>query len=290
MKFISDAGGFAHNAYPLSDFDDAYDNRGHIDRADDHIRAWQEKAAIFRKTHKAQKLDQPYGSVGRQHFDLFMPEGTPKGLFVFVHGGYWMRFDKSYWSNLAAGPLSHGWAVAMPSYRLAPEVSITDIVRDVSQAINMIAGQSDGPIILAGHSAGGHLVSRMICEDSQLAPEIRARLAHIISVSGVHDLRPLLQTSLNETLKLNIYEANTQSPALICPLSLSGLRFSCIAGSAERPEFIRQNALMANIWAGFGLHSRCWLGKGFHHFNIIDGLQDGTSALTLHILGIQYLS
>jgi arylformamidase len=56
------------------------------------------------------------------------PKGTPKGLVVFVHGGFWMKLDKSFWSHLAAGPLAHGHAVAMPSYTLCPDIRISGIV------------------------------------------------------------------------------------------------------------------------------------------------------------------
>ena len=63
----------------------------------------------------------------RNRFDLFLPEDTPKGLVVFVHGGYWVRFDKSYWSHLANGSVEHGYAVAMPSYTLCPQTRISGI-------------------------------------------------------------------------------------------------------------------------------------------------------------------
>jgi arylformamidase len=65
-----------------------------------------------------------YGPGDRHAMDLFLPEGAPKGLVVFVHGGYWKAFDKSVWSHLAAGPLAHGFAVAMPSYTLCPDIRI----------------------------------------------------------------------------------------------------------------------------------------------------------------------
>src|SRR3546814_5563195 len=51
---------------------------------------------------------------------------SPAGLAVFVHGGYWMAFDKSSWSHLAAGAVARGWAVALPSYTLCPEARISD--------------------------------------------------------------------------------------------------------------------------------------------------------------------
>ena len=113
------------------------------------------------------QLDISYGQSLRQRFDLFLPENPPKGLFVFVHGGYWLRFDKSDWSHFAQGPLAHGWAVAMPSYDLCPSVSIAQITRQISQAIMQSAARIAGPLILAGHSAGGHLVARMACADGR---------------------------------------------------------------------------------------------------------------------------
>ncbi len=97
------------------------------------------------------------------------PEGTPKGLLVFVHGGWWIAFDKSVWSHLAEGAVAAGWAVAMPSYTLAPEARIAEITREIGQAIEAAAARVAGQILLAGHSAGGHLVTRMVCRDTPLS-------------------------------------------------------------------------------------------------------------------------
>ena len=44
---------------------------------------------------------------------------------MFVHGGYWLRFDRDMWSHLAAGAVARGWACAIPSYTLAPEARIS---------------------------------------------------------------------------------------------------------------------------------------------------------------------
>ena len=77
---------------------------------------------------------------------------------VFVHGGYWRAFDRGLWSHLAAGPLARGWAVAMPGYVLAPEARIAAITAMIADAVAAAAAEVDGPMRLAGHSAGGHLV------------------------------------------------------------------------------------------------------------------------------------
>ena len=223
------------------------------------------------------QLDQAYGAHPRERFDLFLPEGTAKGTFIFVHGGYWMAFDKSSWSHLAAGALAHGWTVALPSYTLCPEVRISDITAQVGRAVTAIAARIGGVLRLAGHSAGGHLVSRLNCADSPLPASVRERIAHTVSISGLHDLRPFLKTTMNNTLRLDAAEAAHESPALLMPLP--GARVTCWVGTAERPEFLRQNALLANIWTGLGARMAEHEAKGRHHFDVVEELADPKSPL-----------
>ena len=90
----------------IDDWDDAYTNGANIARGDRWPAAWVEPARDFRDRLAAAgraRLDLDYGPSPRHRFDLFLPEGAPKGLVVFVHGGFWLNFDKSFWSHLAAG-------------------------------------------------------------------------------------------------------------------------------------------------------------------------------------------
>jgi hypothetical protein len=82
----------------------------------------------------------------------------------------------------------------------------------------------------------------------------------------------MLKTAMNADLRIDAAEAQTESPALLEPLP--DTRLTCWVGSAERPEFIRQNALLANIWTGLGAQTRTIEEPGRHHFNVIDGLAD----------------
>jgi arylformamidase len=213
---------------------------------------------------------------------LFRPETTPNGLVVFVHGGYWRAFDKSSWSHLATAAIERGWAVAMPSYDLAPAVSISEITRQIGVAISKAASLVEGPIRLTGHSAGGHLVTRMICEDSPLTPLVANRIDRVISISGLHDLRPLLQTKMNNDFQMTAAQAEAESPALKQPQGNAELL--CWVGANERPEFIRQSALLTNIWAGFGLKTSLHQAQGQHHFDVIDGLCNSQSPLARALL------
>src|SRR5690606_13517826 len=252
-----------------------YANAPNIPSGERWPAAWVEPARTYREAMAAAglaKLDLAYGDRPRNRLDLFLPSGEPKGLVVFVHGGFWLRLDKSYWSHLARGAVDSGCAVAIPGYSLSPEVRIADITVEIGRAIAMAARLVSGPIRLVGHSAGGHLVTRMICTTSPLPEDIRSRIAVTLSISGLHDLRPLLRTAMNKTRQMDIAEAASESPALLEPLP--GTRLICWAGAAERSEFLRQNALLANVWKGLEATTASVEEPDRHHFNVIDGLAD----------------
>jgi len=257
------------------DWNDAYANGPNIPGGERWPAAWVGPAQAYRdalaRAGRA-RLDRAYGETPRQRYDLFLPERAPCGLVVFVHGGFWRALDKSYWSHLAAGPVERGFAVAMPSYTLAPAARIGGIVAEIAAAVAHAAAAIEGPLMLAGHSAGGQLVSRMIAAPSPLADAVRGRIRTVLSISGVHDLRPMLSTAMNADLRIDAAEARAESPALLEPMP--GARVICWVGAAERAEFVRQNALLANIWTGLGVPTCAVEEPDRHHFNVIDGLAD----------------
>lgn len=268
----------------ITDWDDAYANRAHVPGADAIVAGWGPAAAAFRaRLGSRAQIDVPYGPGARQRLDLFLPEAAPRGLACFIHGGYWMAFDKSVWSHLAEGALAAGWAVALPSYTLAPEARISEITREIAAALSHAAGMVPGPIRLAGHSAGGHLAARMVCTDAPLAPPLRARIAHVLSISGVHDLRPLRATKLNDTLGIDAAEARCESPALRDPAR--DTRLTAWVGGAERPEFRRQTDLLVTAWALPGIATRAHHEPNRHHFDVIAGLTDRLHPLTRAFTG-----
>lgn len=269
----------------ITDWTDAYTNGAYISGAEAFPAAWAEAARLFRGKLEAEgraKLDIIYGEGRRNRLDLFLPEGEPKGLVVFIHGGYWLNFDKSYWSHLATGALARGFAVALPSYTLCPEIRIAGISAEVGQAITTAAGMVQGPIHLTGHSAGGHLATRMITTTSPLPDTVRARVVNVVSISGVHDLRPLMRAEMNARLKLDTAEAFTESPALLEPWP--GARVTAWVGADERPEFLRQSALLANIWTGLGAETANVEEPDKHHFSIVDGLTEPDHPLVERLL------
>jgi len=263
----------------MTDLDDAYANAAHIPGSADFPPRWARAAEGLREGLLEQglaDLDLSYGDSARQRFDLFHPAAAAKGLMVFVHGGYWLRFDKSLWSHLAAGALSQGWAVAMPSYDLCPTVRIADITQQIARAVTAAAAMVAGPVVLAGHSAGGHLVARML-EPGLLPDALAGRIQHVMPISPVSDLRPLLRTSMNTDFRLDEEAAVAESPMLLhqripVPVTVT-------VCSEERPVFLDQARWLAEAWGCAHV-----IDEGLHHFNVIDGLADPDSKMIKRLL------
>ena len=261
--------------------DDAYANGAYIEGAEAFPPRWEKEAAAFRAALGARaQLGVSYGPSPRQTIDFFQPEGVARGTMIFVHGGYWKAFDARRWSHLAAGALARGWSVAMPSYDLCPDVRIADITRQIAAAVTKIAERTFvGPIALAGHSAGGHLVCRMT--DPLILPsEIRERIKQIVPISPVADLTPLMETTMNKVLGIDAAEALAESPVNMQPPH--GLDVTIWVGADERPAFLEQAEQLARTWG-----ARRVIDEGKHHFDVIDTLADPDSPMIKALLGLK---
>lgn len=258
--------------YAFPDPDRDYSNGAFIPQADSFPPKWNAAAASFRDSlgPRAQ-INLPYGPTDRHRFDLYRPEGPPKGVLVFIHGGYWMAFTHQTWSHFAAGPLARGWAVAMPSYTLAPHARIGTMTQEIATACRAIAALVPGPMVVTGHSAGGHLSARMGCAD------INVSVRRVVPISPLAELGPLLATKMNDTLHLDPAECATESPArhALRP----GTSAHVWVGAQERPVFLQQARLLAEEWdCPWTAASDC------HHFDVLDALTDPVSALVNTLL------
>jgi arylformamidase len=262
---------------PDEDLSRAYVNADFIPDAAGFPPRWREAAAAFRtRLGSRARTGLRYGAGARQVFDLFLPEDTPRGLMVFIHGGYWMSFAPEDWSAFAAGALARGWACAMPGYTLTPDARIAAITDEVEAAIGAAAAEVAGPLVVTGHSAGGHLSARMACVDRR--PGWADRLARVVPISPLSDLRPLMRTRLNETLRIDPAEAVAESPALL--ERRPGVEVTVWVGAQERPAFLWQARLLSEEW-DCPWHAD----PGRHHFDVIDGLKTPGSPLMETLLG-----
>ena len=108
-----------------------------------------------------------YGSDALQALDLWVPEGKPAPLVLFVHGGGWKRGSKSNAVGRAmpGHMLEQGYAFASIDYRLVPDATVEQQAADVAAALAFLLkragelGIDRSRVVLTGHSAGAHLVA-----------------------------------------------------------------------------------------------------------------------------------
>ncbi len=261
------------------DYDDAYANAAHIEGAETYPGRWLTASREWAAQQASLGLRRealPYGPSERHRFDLFLPRDSPEGLVVFVHGGFWLKFDRTYWFHLSRGAIERGWAVAIPSYDLCPAIRISGITRQIVAAITAAASLVKGHIALTGHSAGGHLASRML-EPGLLAADVATRLRHVLPISPLSDLRPLMHTKMNVALKIDAREAMEESPLFM--QSRLDIPTTVWVGAEERPAFLDQARWLSSAWSVAQVIAPCR-----HHFDVIEPLCDAQSAMVSTLL------
>ena len=267
-----------------------YNNRAAVADHPQWLAKYPELSAGTRARHR-HKLDLRYGAAPLETLDLFLPEGPPRGTFVFIHGGYWRALDKADF-HFVAGPLAEqGIAVAVANYDLCPTVSIARIVDECRRMMVWMAregprhGATADNVVVGGHSAGGHLAAMMFATDWDALGLTRDPFVGGVTLSGVHDLKPLVMSSYNTDLRLTNAEAARVSP--VNHVSLSQAPLLVAVGGAETSEFLRQSQLLWEAWPD---NCRPAAGPlfiaGKHHFSVVVDYAFPASELTLATLAL----
>jgi len=113
------------------------------------------------------------GPAGAIPARVYEPVADPPGTVVYFHGGGWVIGDLDTWDaavrNLAK---ESGARVVSVDYRLAPEHRFPAAADDASAATQWAAKEFDGPIVVAGDSAGGNLAAVVSLRAREGGPEI----------------------------------------------------------------------------------------------------------------------
>ena len=256
----------------------AYNNTAAVPNAPQIQAARAAASAQFRATRPG-KLDLPYGSSERQKWDLFPAAEPTSPCLVFIHGGYWQRGARDMVSVLAEGVRPLGWSAAFIGYDLTPNVTLTELVGQIHAGLDWLGEHGPdfgiaGPVIVAGHSAGGHLAAMALSN-----PVVKAGLA----ISGVFELGPIRDTPLNDALRLTDEEVLTLSPLRLPVVDKPlGIAYGTLELPALLEDSRRLHARRANA------HAPGPLIPVVHadHFTILDELQKVDGLLTRAVLDL----
>jgi acetyl esterase/lipase len=149
-----------------------------------------------------------YGADPRQSVDIYLPVNKDaKGLLIFFYGGGWDSGEKRDYRFVAAAFAEAGYAVAIPDYRLYPQVRYPDFLQDAADAVAMLARHPDLAALvpertfIGGHSAGAWITMMLALQpqwlrDGGVDPD---RLAGAIGLAGPYDFDPLLYPTTRQS-------------------------------------------------------------------------------------------
>jgi arylformamidase len=233
------------------------------------------------------QLNISYGPSDRQMLDIFTDEHLPSDapIFVFIHGGYWKLLSKDEYNFIAVPIVKAGAVFISIDYDLAPNVTITDIVRQVQEAIEYIlklaVSSGSRGVYLSGHSAGAHLAAMAVTADyaNRVNIDCNKLIKGIVLVSGLFDLRPLLMTDVNDELKLSEEEAWSNSPAnpdhvLSLRMLYPHCRVIVVTGQYDSPEFHKQSEDYHLLLVNEKLWTKLLDIPELDHFNVVENLQE----------------
>ncbi len=288
---------------PTAWFEAQYNNRARVPDSAAVLARWAEASALVRARASCH-LDVRYGADAGQTLDVFAPDPAFAGgyapVLVVIHGGYWRGLDKSDYAFLAASFTDEGALVVVPNYDLCPGVSVERIAMQLTEAVAWAwrhaaeHGGDPSRIALVGHSAGGHLAAMLSCCDwKRVGRDLPRRLVRgAMSVSGVHDLAPLMRVpSLQADLRLDAASVRRLSPVHF-PALLSPQSLFAVVGSQESDEFKRQNRLIRQAWGARAVPI-CEELPGCNHYTVLHDLADpqGRShQLARQMLGLRWYS
>ncbi|MFT3728964.1 MAG: alpha/beta hydrolase [Terricaulis sp.] len=252
------------------DLEAEYNNRARVPEHPGIIASWAADSSAYRDAKTPQLVR--YGAGERNVMDVF-EAGPGAPLAMFIHGGYWQALDKSFFSHIARGLNARGVSVAVPSYSLCPNVCVGDIVKEMRTACAWLHHQYGNPVLAFGHSAGGHLSACL------LATEAHVPAAY--AISGLFDLTPLVETSINGALQMDEPEADNLSP-VFWP-GPAGKTLDAVVGGAESSEYLGQSRAIVEAWAEDDVTTRYEEIAGANHFTVIAPLADRNSSMCVRL-------
>jgi arylformamidase len=203
-----------------------------------------------------------YGSHRLQRYDVYAPAGAQAaGVLVFWHGGGWTNGYRAYQRFMAPHVTARGLVLVAPSYRLVPEHPLPAAVDDAVALLQAL--QRDLPalggdprrLVLAGHSAGGHVATMAALRTDlhRLAQLPEDAVRGCMPISGIMDLHHPSPApgSLEERVYTMVLRDPAEDAAMspICWTRGNTLPMLLTVGAGDSERVVRSNARLEALLA-----------------------------------------
>jgi acetyl esterase/lipase len=222
--------------------------------------------------------NQAFGADPRQRLDIYAPRGTAPGaklpVIVWFYGGSWNSGTKEEYAFAGRALAAQGFVVAIPDYRLVPQVRYPAFLEDGAAAVRLVrasaarfGGDADR-IVLAGHSAGAYNAAMLSLDPVWLGQDRRA-VRGFVGLAGPYDFLPLDVASTQAAFGA---VSNLQATQPINAASAGDPPALLAAGTKDTLVRPVQSSRLAARLAGAGVSVETKLYPGIGHIGIMTAL------------------
>jgi arylformamidase len=269
------------------EFEAHFNPRASIHDVDARVAAQIARSADVRARYR-HTAGLSYGVSPNEVLDIFHASRPGGPVLLFIHGGYWRALHKDGYSFVAPPFVDAGANVVVIHYDLAPAVTLDTIVAETIRSIGWtfrnIAKFGGNPrrLYIAGNSAGGHLAAMALAHDWQGEGLPADIIKGATLVTGVMDLAPVLNISVNDDVRLDAEAARRNSPVLHPPRR--PLPLIVAVGGGEPEGWIALSRAYVRACEEAGIDCDYMEIPGLNHIEVADAVGDPESQLARAML------
>jgi arylformamidase len=220
-----------------------------------------------------------YGDTAIEQLDLFRATQTNAPIFVFIHGGAWIRGDAKSYSALAEMFIGAGAHYVVPDFINVAEAggSLFPMAEQVRRVIAWVwrnaasFGGNRDRLYIGGQSSGAHLAAVALTTDWPRQFDVPADIVKGgLCTSGMYELAPVRLSARANYVKFTDAMVEELSP--IRHLDRLGAPVIVSYGTYETPEFIRQAKEFAAAVRDTGMLRELIVAENYSHLDLPETL------------------
>ena len=225
-----------------------------------------------------------YGPLPRQRLDLYRATdaATPLPLVVFFYGGGWDDGERGDYLFVAEGLARAGFLVAVPDYRLYPEVRFPAFLEDAAKAVAYLQAAApehggDGErLALMGHSAGAWIAAFLALDPRWLAAEGTgpAAVSAVVGLAGPYAFDPLAYDSTREIFSVGL-PSDALRPIAYVSESAPTPPFLLLHGEDDETVYRWNSERLAAALRAAGHRAELRTYPGLAHIGLVLALAEG---------------
>ena len=220
-----------------------------------------------------------YGDSGIEQLDLFRTAKSNAPIFVFIHGGAWIRGDAKSYSAPAEMFVGAGAHYIVPDFTSVADAggSLFPMAEQMRRAIAWVwrnaasFGGDPNRLYIGGQSSGAHLAAVALTTDWPREFDLPADIVKGgLCASGMYELAPVRLSARANYVKFTDAMVEALSPIR----HLDGLGAPVIVsyGTYETPEFIRQAKEFAAAVRDAGKLRELVVAENYSHLDLPETL------------------